>query len=254
MKNIPVLGIPYYNRPDLLRRCLASIDYPVDRLVVVDQGPTPLDLGGWRKFLDPLPHLSVVDWILHPNAGVAGAWNEIVKLFPAPWWLLVNNDIQFAREDLRKLSAEVRRHGAAAGLYYSNHGASCFALTDACIAKVGLFDENLYPAYLEDCDYSHRLKLAGVRAVSVPGLGAIHGDGVDAADGTKGSQTIMSDPDLRRRNGITHGHNFEYYRAKWGGNNGEEKYDAPFNNPSWPVWAWRFEPGFRAMQVQALKG
>src|SRR4051794_21870778 len=35
---IPVLGIPVLNRGDLLRRCLQSIDYPVELTVIVNNG------------------------------------------------------------------------------------------------------------------------------------------------------------------------------------------------------------------------
>ena len=246
---IPVLGIPFYNRPDLLRRCLESIDYRVERIVIVDQGPmgVPTDLLRWAavEFNQRLQHL------YHPNAGVAGAWNEILKLFPARWWMLVNNDIQFAPGDLCKMSGRVEydlTFGREAGVYYGNHGASWFAITDACIAGAGLFDENIYPAYLEDCDYAHRMKLLGIPAENIPGLGALHGNGHDAADTSQGSRTIQSDPELRRKNGITHGRNFEYYRAKWGGSNGEERYTHPFNDPKIPAWAWSFQPGRRALQ------
>jgi len=253
MKTIPVLGIPYYNRPDLLERCLASIDCHVDQLVIVDQGPVPLgDEFVWRMVLQT-PYLHQVNRIVHPNAGVAGAWNEILKLFPSAWWLLVNNDIQFGGGDLARLAAALEGNEGKHGVLYGNHGASCFAITDACIERVGLFDENIFPAYLEDCDYSYRMKLLGVPALNMPGMLAIHGDGIQPSDTTKGSRTIMSDPDLRRRNGVTHGNNFEYYRAKWGGNNGEEVYRTPFNNPWVPVWAWRFDPTQRARQMRALK-
>ena len=40
---IPVLGIPYFNRPDLLLRCLDSIDHPVGRVVLGN-----LPVGQWR--------------------------------------------------------------------------------------------------------------------------------------------------------------------------------------------------------------
>lgn len=248
--SIPVLGIPFYNRPDLLARCLDSIDYPVDKVVIVDQGPA--SMTGWLR---PRPLLKRVELIRHPNAGVAGAWNELIKLFPARYWMLVNNDIAFALGDLCKLAGRVEydryfRPDQRPGVYYGNHAASWFAITDACIRTVGLFDENIYPAYLEDCDYAYRMKLLGVAAETLPEVAAIHGDGVDAADTTQGSRTIHSDPELRRKNGVTHGRNFEYYRAKWGGNNGEERFLRPFNDLACPVWAWRFDPGMRGLQKQ----
>ncbi len=35
---IPILAIPVLNRGDLLLRCIRSIDYPVGKLVIVNNG------------------------------------------------------------------------------------------------------------------------------------------------------------------------------------------------------------------------
>jgi GT2 family glycosyltransferase len=242
MKPIPVLGIPHYNRPDLTFRAIHSIDYPVENLVVVNNNP-PKDFP-WVWFENDLtsnPLVKNFKMISHPNAGVAGAWNEIIKLFPAPWWLIVNNDIQFTPGDLEKMAAQAGDTERAAGIYYGNHGASWFAITARGVEAAGLFDENIFPAYLEDCDMSRRMDLLGIKRLTVPGCNAIHGDGK-----LTGSCTVNSDPLLQHHNGRTHANNFKYYRAKWGGDNEKEIYTTPFNDPHWPVWAWKFEPAMRA--------
>ncbi len=247
MKPIPVLGIPYYNRPDLLARCVASIDYPVEKLVLVLQGPEGLraELDALRGEPGIIP-AGVKETVVlrHPNAGVAGAWNEIIKLFPAPWWLIANNDIEFAPGDLAKTSVTLDPNNL--DMIYGNHGASWFAITARGVAAAGLFDENIYPAYLEDCDMSRRFDLLGLRQGNVPEVHSIHGD---AARGISGSTTINSDPKLSAQNARTHGGNFDYYRRKWGGINEQEVYPTPFNDPQWPVWAWRFDPAHRAEQI-----
>jgi hypothetical protein len=180
--------------------------------------------------------------IRHPNAGVAGSWNEIIKLFPAPWWMLVNNDIAFAPGDLDRMAAFVASNPDVAACY-GNHGASWWAVTRPGVHQVGLFDENFYPAYLEDCDWAYRADLVKAVRLNVPDCHAIHGD---AERGETGSCTIMADPAVRAENHRTHGLNFTYYREKWGGNNGEEIYRTPFDQPGYPIQAWQFYPNMRA--------
>lgn len=249
---VPVLGIPHYNRADLTLRCLRSIDVDVGRVVVVcnaaresrarsDLARALLELRQERH-----PVAARLEQVTHPNAGVAGAWNEIVKLFPAPWWLISNNDIRFAPGDLAAMAAAVREQPDLA-LAHGNHGASWFAVTRRGIDEVGLWDENLHPAYLEDCDWEYRAKLVGARIVEVPGLASQHGE-----PGMLGSCTIHSDPVAFRENQRTHAANYLYYERKWGGREGAEVFRAPFDDARLPVWAWRFEPALRAHQQWEL--
>lgn len=263
MNSIPVLGIPHYNRSDLTVRCIESIDYPVDLLVVIDNSNGRLcGPPGWQT---PTQFIARQENIYHPNAGVAGSWNEVIKLFPAAWWMLVNNDIQFTPGDLRKMAELVWRETAAnnldaghhpsiggnsgqpelkhTGKIYGNHGASWFSITPYGVETVGLFDENIFPAYLEDCDWSRRADLLGVRRFDVQDVHAIHGE-----PDMPGCCTVRSDAELGAKNKRTHGGNFEYYRRKWGGLNETEIFQHPFNDPHWPMWAWKFEPATRARQ------
>jgi GT2 family glycosyltransferase len=111
------------------------------------------------------------------------------------------------------------------------------------VELVGLFDENIYPAYLEDCDWSYRADLLKVKRYTVSDIHAIHGE-----EGMTGSCTVNSDPVLREKNARTHQNNFAYYRRKWGGINEREEFKTPFNNPALPIDYWRFEPALRARQ------
>ncbi|MDE2104236.1 MAG: hypothetical protein KGL39_43770, partial [Patescibacteria group bacterium] len=124
---------------------------------------------------------------------------------------------------------------------------SWFGITARCVEKVGLFDENIYPAYLEDCDYSYRCDLLGMPRANVPDVASKHGD-----EKFSGSATIMSDRKARENNHRTHGRNFDYYRLKWGGTNERETFTTPFNDPHWPVWAWRFDPAMRSQNQWCL--
>jgi GT2 family glycosyltransferase len=246
---IPVLGIPHYNRPDLTLRCLESVDVDVGVVALVCNAPRggraalSAALLALKKRRHPLADR--VEVVAHPNAGVAASWNEIVKLFPAPWWLISNNDIRFAPGDLAQMAAHVRADPGLA-LAHGNHRFAWFAVTRGGVEQVGLWDENLYPAYLEDCDWEYRARLCGARLVGVEGLGAQHGEGEMTH-----SCTIRSDAHLLRENERTHRANFVYYERKWGGRNGTERFRTPFDDPRLPVWAWRFEPAMRAAQQWA---
>jgi GT2 family glycosyltransferase len=247
---IPVLGIPYVNRPDLLVRCVESIDCEVGQLVIIDQLVEPLDAATLARLLDGNVPAAQIHVARHVNNGCAGAWNEIIR-HPADWWLLVNNDIEFAPGELRRMAeflnaecemrnAESRRPLAAA---YGNHGASWWAVTAHGAKTVGTFDENFFPAYLEDCDWSTRCDRLGERRENVPGSGDFktrHGDGPQT-----GSCTANANAAMRRWVAYCHEQGFRYYAAKWGGRNEHETFATPFNDPGWPLWAWRFDTVWR---------
>lgn len=236
--SIPVLGIPYINRPDLLRRCVESIDYPVDNLVIVDNsnGSSPI------TFAAP-SCVKHVDIITHRNAGVAGSWNEIIMLYPASFWCLVNSDIQFAPGDLGLMCDAADERGHKVGCFYANHGASFWILTEFGVENAGVLDSSIHPAYCEDCDIAVRMDRLGIIRENVQGCRSIHGD-----DKLTGSCAVNSDPFMREANIRTHGVNLEFYKKKWGGYPGEERFKHPFNDPMIPINYTRYQPSLRRLQ------
>ena len=221
---VPFLGIPVLNRGDLLTRCVDSIDYPVKRLVIINNGN---DESVAASIACAQRLRSNIETIRPPsNLGVAASWNYFLRHYDAPYYLICGSDIRFASGDIEKIADFVAR-GPDYAIVFGNHGYSLFALTRLGRDLVGYFDENFYPAYLEDCDHFYRVKLLDGHSADVPGLAAIHGEAPHW-----GSSTILSDPVLHQRNAITHANNFAYYRAKWGGINGQEAYVHPFNDPS----------------------
>ena len=278
---IPVLAVPILNRGDLLWRLFQSIDHPVAVMHVwvntdpARHGPPPdpgvvqvlNDMeraiqGGQspvRKLVATLAEKSVAGRAKLTNHGVAGSWNRLVwSNSKAPWWLISGNDMQLMPGDLAKIAAEadqvwrdnVRggRMGGVYGMLYAN-SANLFVLTQAGRDLVGPWDENLWPAYLEDCDWAYRADLLGVGRRNIEGIQAIHGE-PDADGKVTGSCTIRSDAEVGRWNGITHANNFIYYKAKWGGSNGEEKFARPFNLPKWRVDAVQDFTEWRSAQRQ----
>jgi len=244
MKPIPVLGIPHLVRPDLLLRCVKSIDYPVDKLVVTQNGKDedfPQDL----KQHTPACVKEFIH-IKHPNAGVAGSWNEVIMLCPAEWWLLSNQDIQFAPGDLEKMAnAAWENHERVSILCAKDFGHALFVHTKRGVTMLGLYDHSFYPAYLEDCEMMWRLGCMGEAWIDVPGIKATHGEDVNGV--MHGSRTINSSDKLAAENSRTHGNGYSYYAEKTGGMPGQEKFKHPFNNQNLPFNCLAFDPVRRAM-------
>ena len=223
--SIPVLIVPILNQPELLAGMLASIDHQVDRVLVIDNGDVAdRFIGGRSLFPFDLR-------IIQPghNLGVAASWNLGMKVTPqAPWWLIVNHDIEFGPGDLARLEATMEP--GAAGIYFML-GMAAFAITRHTLVAVGYFDENIHPAYDEDIDFARRLDLLSLPRFEV-GFSGTH----------VGSATIHSDPVLRAQNGPTHMANDAYYARKWGGQKqGGETFSTPFNLGG-HVGDWRLDP------------
>lgn len=197
---IPVLGVPVLNRGDLAKRMLDSVDVPVaDTLVILNGNAdeTRAHLAGQLvTYVEP-----------GCNLGVAASWNFIVRARPAaPWWLIVNADIEFGAGDLARMVQAMAEPGPRVACLYE-FGA--FGINAAAVDTVGWFDENFYPIYFEDNDYRRRCHLAGV-----PLLNLISRTRHD------NSATIGSG--YASHNAVTFPRNADYYAAKWGGPPGQE--------------------------------
>lgn len=211
---IPVIIVPILTEPERLIALLHSIDYPVERVVVIDNGGVVDPHIGWREQVLPLVHVVKPGW----NLGVSASWNLGIKCWPlAPYFVIVNHDIEFGPGDLARLDAAVEPRANA--VYYMN-GMAAFAVTPPALAAVGWWDEGGFiPAYDEDLDWQYRARLVGTQEVEV-GFTGTHA----------GSATIMSDSRLRFANARTHPANDAYYAAKWGGpKQGGETFSTPFN-------------------------
>lgn len=105
------------------------------------------------------------------------------------------------------------------------------ALTKKCVEEVGLYDENFYPIYYDDCDYGWRMGLIGATkiVVDVPRTSQNLGGGLQS--------------DKRAFNlywaNVYHIH--EYYIRKWGGDHTQEKFETPFNDPNLTIKDWTIE-------------
>lgn len=226
---IPVVGVPILNGEHYLQACLRSINEPVGKVVVVDNGNVVKDPGAPLTLIRP-----------GHNLGVAASWNLIMKATPwASHWLILNHDVTLGPGDLRMVDELVRPDEAAV---YHLLGWAAFVMTAPALDRLGYFDENFHPAYDEDVDMSYRARLAGVPRYTLEG-GVLH----------VGSATIyLNDGALRQKNHRTHGANDEYYERKWGGPKHEERFLTPFGLGG-SVRDWVLEPGRLRQQDWGLR-
>jgi GT2 family glycosyltransferase len=220
------IGIPVLNRLDLLRKCIAAIDYPAEVLVVsnnaVDQG-----------FIQEVDHMATELGfaVLHQrrNLGVAASWNLILRTaFNQGYdWAFIGSNDTIVHPGSLKAAVDFQKDKNSRVWHLSAW--NLFLVNRRAIDDIGWFDENFYPAYKEDQDYSYRCRLAGRDRVNVPCVSADH----------IGSATIRSDARYARRNRRTHALNLSHYVTKWGGDATKERFTRPYDRPDrdhrwWP--------------------
>lgn len=240
---IPLIGVPVINRGDLLLDLVFSIDYPVAKLAIVQNGHEPDVIEAIEKIKTGAlnPNIKSV-YVSTPfrNLGVSPSWNHIITSFPeVPYVLIPSADIKFGKGDLEKV---VETNSICPDAFLSLDGFACFVIPQSVVEKVGLFDENIYPCYYEDNDYHRRMKLANINFLTLEKLSIVH---------QGGSQTIMSNPFFNSANGRSFGMNADYYFDKWGRTTPVHDYDSmyqhPFNDTTRQPYDWKYSPHRKRM-------
>lgn len=187
-----VVVVPVIGRPDLVNSCLSSLR-AADRVLVVNNAQDS-DLTQIAK-----EHGAVVQ---EPptNLGVAKSWNLGISLaadltiFCSAATLL---DPPGLEDWLFRYVDGVERPGFVVPAPVGFH---LFGLHRETIGRIGLFDENIYPAYTEDTDFRRRMRLVGLDFNEVPRKGV---KVLETAHGTK----IL---------GLKGNENDAYFFEKWG--------------------------------------
>lgn len=244
---IPLIVIPFLNRRDLLNRCIQSIDFPVQELLVMNNGARE----SLHEMMLPPSVVSYSENVSTSNYGVAGSWNfGLNHAFNAcgyDYVIFCGNDIQWSSGDLQKMH---EAYSPEADFISGNWAFSTFAITRRGFEKLGWFDEGIFPAYGEDVDFWRRCSLTpDFSCVSVD-TQAIHGEAPHW-----GSSTIHSDPNLLQENHRTHDANLSYLERKWGWDRrlpmASAKFQTPFNSGR-PIREWelseerKLKPHFRS--------
>lgn len=213
-----LICVPIYAKLPHIEENLESIN-DWNHLFIVDNSE-----NGWCKRFEERGARVVYK---PQNIGVARAWNLGI-MEGEDYTFFVSSSVKFHRGfqevvDQLKQAIDKKLPGIEHGLF-TQLGWHCNALTQKTIGKIGYFDENFYPSYVEDIDICRRLYLAG-----------IHPDPKGKTlGGTVPCITIDAEPveiaATLKRAGLQV--NFaalnEYYRRKWNGNKPNEKFTKPF--------------------------
>ena len=159
---IPVLGFATLTKFDMAQRLLDSIDYPVQKLVIVDN-------SGKKAWIpEPNDYVSELWTIRLPHGlGANGAWNLIIKTTPfAPYWVIPNDDSWFEPGALEIIANQVDPQKF--NFVDVNPKWSCVVPGEGAIQKAGLWDEVFHPIYYDDDEYEWRMNMLGVEFNTIP--------------------------------------------------------------------------------------
>lgn len=227
---IHAIGVAIYNRPDLLTKLVESIDFPVQKFIVVNNGCIP-----GMSFSSP--HVTEFHHV-NPgkNLGCSGGWNciqdTVFNKLNLDHVIICGNDIQWMANDLEKFHKTLVDFQEA-DFIFGNHSYSNFMVKRSGWEKIGAFDENAELGYLEDGDHWQRILRSPAKAIHVAGLNSLHA----------GSATVNSDPNFRKKVNAQHERNWSWYSAKWGcpkHSHAAETYATPFNKGG-PINKWSLD-------------
>lgn len=219
----------------LLDRLANSVDRPVKFKVAFNNG----NCGALEGFSERHP-----DWIVKEsdvgNLGVAGSWNKCATMFPdEKSWLIMNDDAYFLPGYLEKICRHADNNLDAPMIHLNSSNAYyCFVATAKGREQFGTFDENLWPAYYEDCDMRVRHRLAGVTSYpyALEGLPPLpHGK---PRTGGMNYNALLQGCGLFNR---------AYWLRKWGSFDFEKAtYQNPYKDHRIPIREWIYYPEHRA--------
>lgn len=215
--------VPFVNRPDLLVQVVNATTVLHDDFTIIDNSPN----GIVRDITVPVGN-GVVRWTPHVKVyrpSVPLIFTQTMN------WLLgealrrgktycvsMHNDAvipEGAVEKLLEFARDVNSQKERWGVIYTHYDVLC-VYNPKVYADIGGWDHN-FQWYFSDNDYFRRMDLAGWERLNT---------GIEV--GHLASSTIKSDPYLNFVNGITFPLVRQYYRAKWGGDPGEERLNHPF--------------------------
>ena len=247
--HIPCICVLTLIRLDLLKRLIDSIDYPVSKVVILFQGNISKNKISSlsNKFVEKFIFISS-----NMNIGVSRGWNYFMINFPSPYWLISGDDCYFEPNTLKNIASFMSipssLENVFCGLKIKNRnesliknlnesltsGFNTFVITNLLLQNVGLFDENIYPAYFEDDDLRKRIQLTKQQTTTIDNAYINSGDSKHFYSCTLNSVH----PNYRKKMDECYILNEKYYIKKWNRlifDTDGISFDTPFNNPKFDV-------------------
>ena len=231
MNSIPTICVLTLIRHDLLKRLIKSINYYVDHFVVLFQGGhNNFDFDSVKNsYIKKITFINV-DF----NIGCSRGWNYLIENFPSPYWLICGDDTFFESGTLQNIydfMADEKNNDVGWCCFnekdknnsvVATSNFSSFIFTQLMYDNVGLFDENIYPAYYEDFDLWQRLVKSNLRRE------VIHNAFIFSGDNNFHSSCsyYSADSNYKEKMDLCKKNNEQYYCEKW--NNGD--FSTPFNS------------------------
>jgi len=297
---VPILSTTVSYSSTWIHRLMASIDYPVTKIIIVHDVSKSAEVNEKvRQGIDDSivqyrshwGNQTSIELIRHdPSRGCSAGFNEGLRHAmprrksrpgfkcsradycfendlcpqdskPAPWALVLNDDIAFRPGDLERISKGMHahvihhpevQHGFVSFKYtFTDLGSRrawearppfcAFAMTATTLNQVGLFDENFWPAYKEDNEYCIRLQHVGIDCIESDvldnGVRLIHGDSRDST--YKPGSSGALDAKALRIIGETCG--TRYIRFKWGALNHIPPTRAPYGGTFGTLHDWKLD-------------
>ena len=239
--HIPCICVLTLIRLDLLKRLIDSIDYPVNKVIILFQGKISKNRISnlSNKFVEKFIFISS-----NMNIGVSRGWNYFMINFPSPYWLISGDDCYFEPNTLKNIASFMSipssLENVFCGLKIKNRnesltaGYNTFVITNLLLQNVGLFDENIYPAYFEDDDLRKLIQLTKQQTTTIDNAYINSGDSKHFYSCTLNS--VHSN--YRKKMDECYVLNEKYYIEKWNRlifDTDGISFDTPFNNPKFDV-------------------
>lgn len=212
------LGIPFVNRPDLLRLAVNSVRALWPGTFILDNseaGDVEVEKKQWPVEVRWFQGISLTF-----SQSMNYIFNEAYRR-GNPVCLFMHNDAEAAPGTAEALMARVEDEMATGqkwGVMFTHYD-TLAAFNMAAVEDIGPWDTSL-PQYFADNDYYRRLMLAGWEAVNT---------NLEVTHHNNASSTIKADQRRNLVNGVTFPLYQQYYVAKWGGEPGKERFEVPFN-------------------------